>query len=95
MLVKSIHYIFAPEDAYRAEALPRELCRTSRGEAGVLSFDVARGQDDTHVFATWEEYESLSAFDAHTKTAHFQRLVTNGLDQLRRRKHVATVVPMQ
>jgi quinol monooxygenase YgiN len=51
MIIQSVHYTFAPEDADKAEALFRELRDKSRQEEGVLTFDVGRGQENSSVFA--------------------------------------------
>jgi len=44
MLINSIHYTFAPEDAERAESLFRELPDASRKEPGVVQFEIGRGR---------------------------------------------------
>ncbi|MDB5042278.1 MAG: hypothetical protein JWN27_3004 [Candidatus Eremiobacteraeota bacterium] len=42
MLIQSIHYTFALEDADKAEAILRELRDASRKEEGVITVDVSK-----------------------------------------------------
>jgi (4S)-4-hydroxy-5-phosphonooxypentane-2,3-dione isomerase len=79
MLIQCVHFTFAPEDVDRVEAMLRELRDASRAEAGVVSFEVARSQEDPNVFVLWEVYRDRAAFDSHRGTEHFQRLVINGV----------------
>src|SRR5580700_2077182 len=65
MVIQSIHYTFAPEDADRVAAIFRELQDLSRREPGVVSFDVARGRDKPNVFALWEVYRDDAAMESH------------------------------
>jgi (4S)-4-hydroxy-5-phosphonooxypentane-2,3-dione isomerase len=94
MLIQSIHFTFAPEDADKAEAILRELRDASRNEEGVVAFDVARSQEKPNVFALWEEYEDEAALDAHIATEHFKRLVLNGLRPLAQQRIAERVVPI-
>jgi len=82
MLIQSVHFTFAPEDADAAEAALRELREASRKEEGVIAFDVARSRDRPNVFALWEEYRTTAAFDAHVASEHYQRLVLRSLRPL-------------
>ncbi len=82
MIIQNVHFVFAPEEGDRVEAMFRELRDASRAEAGVVSFDVARGQDDPSVFVLWEVYRDRAAFDSHRGAEHFQRLVVNGVRPL-------------
>ncbi len=82
MVVQNVHFTFAPEDGDRVQAMLRELRDASRTEAGVISFDVARSQDDPTVFVLWEVYRDRAALDSHRETEHFQRLVRNGVRPL-------------
>jgi quinol monooxygenase YgiN len=94
MVVNSVHYTFAAADADKAEAIFRELRDASRKEEGVISFDVGRGQEDSNVFALWEEYRDKAARDAHFASDHFNRLVVNGIRPLAQRRDFAFVVPL-
>ena len=94
MVIQSVHFTFAAEDADKAEAMLKELRDASRREEGVLTFDVARGRDHTNVFALWEEYADHAAIDAHMATEHFQRLVVNGLRTLTHDLSMETVEPL-
>jgi autoinducer 2-degrading protein len=90
MLIRSIHYTFAPEDADKAEGILRELRDASRKEEGVITFAVARSQENPNVFALWEEYRDQAAFDAHGATEHFKRLAINGVRQLAQQRNGET-----
>lgn len=94
MLIQSVHFTFAPEDANKAEAMLRELRDASREEEGVIAFEVARGQENANVFALWEEYRDRSALDAHIATEHFKRLVLNGVRPLAQQRIAEMVVPI-
>jgi (4S)-4-hydroxy-5-phosphonooxypentane-2,3-dione isomerase len=94
MLIQSVHYIFAPEDADAAEAILRELRDVSREEEGVITFEVGRSQEKANVFALWEEYRDQAALDAHVATEHFKRLVLNGVRPLAQQRDAERVVPV-
>jgi quinol monooxygenase YgiN len=94
MLVNSVHYTFAAEDAEKAAAIFLELRDASRKEEGVVSFDVGRGREQPNVFALWEEYRDKAALDAHFASDHFNRLVINGIRPLAQRRDFAAVVPL-
>jgi quinol monooxygenase YgiN len=94
MLIQSIHFTFAPEDADRAEAMLRELGEASRKEKGVIAFDVARSRDKPNVFALWEQYRDGAAFDAHAATDHYKRLVLGGLRPLALQRDGEIVFPL-
>jgi quinol monooxygenase YgiN len=94
MLIQSIHFTFAPEDADKAEAILRELRDASRKEEGVITFDVARSREKPNVFALWEEYKDKAALDAHVATEHFQRLVLNGVRAMAQQRNGETVYPI-
>jgi quinol monooxygenase YgiN len=94
MLIQSIHFEFAPEDADRAEAMLRELREASREEEGVIGFDIARSRDKPTMFALWEQYLDRPAFDAHVSTAHYKRLVLGGLRPLARKRDGEVVFPL-
>ena len=94
MLIQSIHFTFAPEDADNAEAILRELRDASRKEEGVITFDVARSQEKPNVFALWEAYKDRAALDAHVASEHFKRLVINGIRPLAQQRNAETVFPI-
>jgi len=94
MLVQSVHYTFAPEDADKAEALFRELRAASREEEGVISFEIARSQDPANSFALWEEYADRTALEAHAMTEHFKRLVIGGIRPLAQQRTAVTGFPI-
>jgi quinol monooxygenase YgiN len=87
MIVQSIHFTFAPEDAEQAEQMLRELRDASRKEEGVVGFDVARSLEKPNVFALWEQYRDQAALDSHKATEHFTRLVLGGVRRLARERN--------
>jgi quinol monooxygenase YgiN len=94
VLIQSIHYTFAAEDADKAEALLRELREASRKEEGVVAFEVGRSQEKPNVFALWEAYRDKAALDAHMATEHFKRLAINGVRPLAKQRNLETVFPI-
>ena len=82
MIVQSIHFTFAPDDADEIEAVALELRDASRGEPGVVSYDVGRSADKPGVFAFWEVYRDAASLEAHMQTEHFKRLVVGRIRPL-------------
>jgi quinol monooxygenase YgiN len=94
MIIQSVHYTVAPEDADKAEAILRELRDVSRAEPGVVTFEIARGADRPNEFALYEEYVDQAAVAAHAKTEHFDRLVVNGIRKLAQQRNAVTGPPI-
>jgi len=94
MLITSIVFTFAPEDADKAEEMLRELRDASVREDGVIRFEVGRSSEKPHVFALWEVYRDQDAVNAHRSTEHFKRLVINGVRALAQQRNVEIVVPI-
>ncbi|MGC1381514.1 MAG: putative quinol monooxygenase [Candidatus Baltobacteraceae bacterium] len=94
MLIQSVRFTFAPEEADKAEAMFRELRDASRAEAGVIGFEIARSADDPTVFALWEVYRDRAALDFHKQTEHFERLVVNGVRALAKERRAEIVYPI-
>jgi (4S)-4-hydroxy-5-phosphonooxypentane-2,3-dione isomerase len=94
MLIRSVFYTFAPEDADKAEALFRELRDASRREDGVVDFEVGRGQTNRNAFALWEAYRDEAALDAHAASEHFKRLVVDGVRRLSYERDGDTFEPL-
>ena len=94
MIITSIIFTFAPEDADKAEAILRELRDASLKEPGVVRFEVGRGQEKPNIFALWEVYRDQDAANSHHGTEHFQRLVVNGIRPLAQQRTVETVIPI-
>jgi quinol monooxygenase YgiN len=92
VIVQSVRFTFAPEDADKAEAILRELRDASREEEGVVGFDVARSQENPNVFALWEQYRDDAALDAHKETDHFRRLVLDGVRPLAKERKAEQLV---
>ncbi len=94
MLIQSVHYTFAPENADKAGAILRELRDASRAEPGVITFEIARSADKPNEFALYEEYQDQAAIEAHAKTEHFDRLVINGIRKLAVTRNAVTGPPI-
>ena len=94
MLVQSVHYTFAPEDADKAEALFQELRAASRIEEGVIAVEIVRNAEHPNLFALWEEYKDRAALEAHGATEHFKRLVLGGIRPLAQQRSAGTGVPI-
>jgi quinol monooxygenase YgiN len=94
MVILSIHYTFAPEDADKVEAIFHELRDAARKEPGCITFDVARSKEKPNVFALWEEYVDEAAVEAHQATEHFKRLALNGVRPLAKERLAEKVYPI-
>jgi len=95
MLIQSIRFTFAPEDAGRVSEIIKELQDRSLEEPGVVNFRIARSKDDPAIFALWEEYRDEAALKAHVESAHFARLVLDGLRKLAKERRAETYVAVQ
>jgi (4S)-4-hydroxy-5-phosphonooxypentane-2,3-dione isomerase len=82
MLIQSVHFTFAPEDAGKADAMLKELRVASRAESGVIGFDVVRSRERPNEFALWEQYRDDAALESHKATEHYKGLVLEGIRQL-------------
>jgi quinol monooxygenase YgiN len=94
MIMTSILYTFADDDAETVKALRRELRDASRKEPGVIRFDIGQSVDHPGVFALWEVYRDKEAAEAHAATEHFERLVLRGIRPLAQQRVAAEVVPI-
>jgi (4S)-4-hydroxy-5-phosphonooxypentane-2,3-dione isomerase len=94
VLIQSIVYTFAPEDADIAETMLRELRDLSRKEDGIVTFDVARSKEKPNVFVLWEEYKDQAAIDSHLATEHFKRLGINGIRILAKQRVAEVAIPL-
>ena len=79
MLVNAVIYTFPADKAEEAARLLRPLRDASRAEAGCITFDVARSNDDPNVFVLYEEWRDQAALDEHYKTDHFITFGVNGI----------------
>jgi quinol monooxygenase YgiN len=73
MLIRSIHFAFAAEDANRVASIFEELQDLSRREPGVVGFDLGRSKDKPNVFALWEQYRDDAALKSHVESEHHKR----------------------
>lgn len=94
MIVSSIHFTFAPDDADNVEEMFRQLRDASVKEPGVVQFQVGRSEEKPNVFALWEVYRDKAAVEAHRATEHFARFVVNGVRPLATARVAETVVPI-
>jgi quinol monooxygenase YgiN len=94
VLIQSIHFTFAPEDADKAEGFLRELRDESRKEDGGIGFDIGRSKEKPNVFALWEEYRDKASLESHIATEHFQRLVIHGVRIMAKQRDAETVYPI-
>jgi quinol monooxygenase YgiN len=72
----------------------RELRDKSRGEAGVVAFDVGRSPENPGFFALWEVDRDQAALDFHRNTEHFGRLVVNGVRALAKERSIEVLSPI-
>lgn len=94
VLIASIVFTFAAQDADKAETMFRELRDASVREPGVVRFEVGRSHEKPNVFALWEVYRDQEALSAHRSTEHFQRLVVDGIRPLAQQRNAETVIPI-
>ena len=94
MIIASIIFTFAPQDADKAETILRELRDASIKEPGVVRFEVGRSQERPNIFALWEVYRDQDAVNAHRGTEHYQRLVVDSIRPLAQQRTVETVMPI-
>lgn len=94
MIITSIIFTFAPQDADKAETILRELRDASVKEPGVVRFEVGRSQDKPNTFALWEVYRDQDAVNAHRSTEHYKRLVADGVRPLAQQRTAETVIPI-
>ena len=94
MIIASIVFAFAPQDADKAETVLRELRDASIKEPGVIRFEVGRSHEKPFVFALWEVYRDQDAVKAHRGSEHFQRLVIDGIFPLAQQRNVETLIPI-
>ena len=69
-----LHAVFPLDPDRRDEALEviAELTEKSRAEPGMIEYRPTTDVDDPNVVRFFERYEDEAAFEAHSKTDHFQ-----------------------
>jgi quinol monooxygenase YgiN len=82
MLVNAVIYTFPADKAEEAATLLRPLRDGSRAEAGCITFDVSRSNDDPNTYVLFEEWRDQAALDEHYQTEHFIRYGVNGIRTL-------------
>jgi quinol monooxygenase YgiN len=68
------------------ERILRELTPLSRAEPGCRTYQAQRSLDEPGVFLLYETYDDRAAYQAHTETEHFRRLVLEGAVPLLERR---------
>jgi len=68
-------------ESFLAEVLAN--AQASRGEAGVIQFDVIQQIDDPSRFMLYEVYQDEAALEAHRHTPHFKQWVERGVPLLK------------
>jgi autoinducer 2-degrading protein len=82
MLVQVVHLEVQPDNlkAFLAEADVN--VQASRGEPGVIQFDLLQQVDSQTRFLLYEVYQDESALEGHRHTLHFKRWVELGVPLL-------------
>lgn len=78
MLVLIATYTVVPGNEDAVEAILRELQPLSRAEPGCVHYQVQRSIEDRSIFVLYEVWADEAAYQAHTETDHFRRLVLEG-----------------
>jgi quinol monooxygenase YgiN len=94
MVINSVIYTFAPDDADRAADLLRELRELTRIEPGCVTFNVARALDNPGIFTLYEEYIDEAALKSHLASDTFNRLGINGIRLLAKERVGYTCSPL-
>jgi quinol monooxygenase YgiN len=75
--VRVIVKVCARQDSIPAiKSILMELTVHSRKEKGCVSYEVLQNKTDQSVFMLVEEWDSVSALDAHNNTPHFHSAVS-------------------
>jgi quinol monooxygenase YgiN len=67
-----LYVTFTIKGCHRSEALKafKTVCEETRKEDGCICYKLGADLDQENVYNLYEEWESATALDAHTKTAH-------------------------
>lgn len=67
--------LFQEENLQKVIALYKELTAESRKEQGCLSYELYQDTENPCILTMLETWENKAALDAHSASAHFQRIV--------------------
>ena len=73
--VVAVRWIAKSGHGDRVAEIQEEFTPLARLEPGCRKFFVSRSRDDSDHFFLYEEYDDEAAFDTHTRTPHFERLI--------------------
>ena len=73
--VVAVRWIAKSGRGDRIAEIQEDFAPLARLEPGCRKFFVSRSPDDADHFFLYEEYEDEAAFDASTRTPHFERLI--------------------
>lgn len=83
--------VFQEDALQKVIALYQELIAESRKEQGCLSYELYQDIENPCIMTMLETWENKAALDAHSASAHFQRLVPAiGKFRLEKDLHVYT-----
>ncbi|WP_121823595.1 putative quinol monooxygenase [Halostella salina] len=72
MIVLHASFPIAPEKREEALDLIEDLVERSQAEEGMIDYRATTDVNDPNVVRFFEQYEDEAAFEAHTRTDHFQ-----------------------
>jgi quinol monooxygenase YgiN len=75
MFVVIARYTVRPGEEDAIETALRAMTPLSRAEPGCRSYVVQRAIENPLVFLLYEAYDDETAYEAHTRTPHFQEYV--------------------
>jgi quinol monooxygenase YgiN len=74
-VVLAVRWVARDGEGDAVADLLRELMPLSRAEPGCLQYDAHRDPSAPSTFFLYERYADEEAFEAHSASAHFRRLV--------------------
>jgi len=95
MLVNAVIYTFPADKAEEAARTLRPLRDGSRAEAGCITFDVSRSNDDPNAFVLYEEWRDQAALEEHYRTEHFKTFGVNGIRMLATNRLAHRCTPLE
>jgi len=86
MLILTVDLTIKPENIESFMGQVVQNAAASRAEPGCRQFDVLVDPKDRSCVMLFEIYEDHDAFDAHQKSAHFQKYLANAVPLLATRE---------
>jgi (4S)-4-hydroxy-5-phosphonooxypentane-2,3-dione isomerase len=77
-----VHFTIKPGMEARAKEFIRTMEEHSRREPGCRQYIGLQLVDDPREFCFYEQYDDQAALEAHRDSAHFQKYVVGGLDEI-------------